>query len=308
MTLNLTKFAIKSHLNNKSKQLSIMKKTILMALLALLGMTQMVAQEYEYVPFVREGVKWVYIMTRHDEVSETNVTQIYNLEFFGDTVINGKVYKAMHKYSGKNISSENDTIPVYMREKNRIVYAIIPDGVSYPGCPVGLYYNNADIYGGVEFIFCDFNDPAGFWVNEIYEMTGNEDYYHLIDIDTIQVGGNPAKRYKSAVGENETNFYVVEGIGYDSKYGYTLFPFVPYFYGSPVLYGLSHVIKDGEIIYKGMRYDENHYTAVDEVVADQRRPLDSNYYDLMGRAVGKDVPTTPGIYIHNGNKICVGRK
>ena len=37
-----------------------MKKTLLISFLALLGMTQAVAQEYEYVPFVREGVKWVY--------------------------------------------------------------------------------------------------------------------------------------------------------------------------------------------------------------------------------------------------------
>ncbi|MBQ9556313.1 MAG: hypothetical protein IJV05_08820 [Muribaculaceae bacterium] len=36
-----------------------MKKTLLFLILALLGMTQLAAQEYEYVPFVREGVKWV---------------------------------------------------------------------------------------------------------------------------------------------------------------------------------------------------------------------------------------------------------
>ena len=36
-----------------------MKKTLLLSILALLGMTQAAAQEYEYVPFVREGVKWV---------------------------------------------------------------------------------------------------------------------------------------------------------------------------------------------------------------------------------------------------------
>ena len=35
-----------------------MMKKILVLLLALLGMSQVVAQDYEYVPFVREGVKW----------------------------------------------------------------------------------------------------------------------------------------------------------------------------------------------------------------------------------------------------------
>ena len=69
--------------------------------------------------------------------------------------------------------------------------------------------------------------------------------------------------------------------------------------------GLSHVIKDGKIIYRGMRYDEQIWTGINEVAADQRREMDSNYYDLVGRAVGKDLPTVPGIYIHNGKKIVV---
>ena len=46
-------------------------KKIVIALIALLGMSQAAAQEYEYVPFVREGVKWVYY---------------YNNPFWGDVL------------------------------------------------------------------------------------------------------------------------------------------------------------------------------------------------------------------------------
>ena len=35
------------------------------------------------------------------------------------------------------------------------------------------------------------------------------------------------------------------------------------------------------------------------------RPIDVHYYDQMGRAVGTEVPTEPGIYIHQGKKIVV---
>ena len=69
--------------------------------------------------------------------------------------------------------------------------------------------------------------------------------------------------------------------------------------------GLSHVIKDGKIIYKGLRYRDGAFDGIDEVAAEQRCVADGNYYDLMGRPVGKEVPTTPGIYIHNGQKIVV---
>ncbi len=41
------------------------------------------------------------------------------------------------------------------------------------------------------------------------------------------------------------------------------------------------------------------------MVADQRRVVDENYYNLMGQPVGKEVPSTPGIYIHQGRKIVV---
>ena len=55
-----------------------------------------------------------------------------------------------------------------------------------------------------------------------------------------------------------------------------------------------------------MRYRKDDLTSIDEVVAEQpRRPLDDNYYNLMGQPVGKDVPTAPGIYIHHGQKIVI---
>ncbi len=61
----------------------------------------------------------------------------------------------------------------------------------------------------------------------------------------------------------------------------------------------------GEIIYKGLRYRHGAFTGINEVVVDKARPMDENYYNLMGQPVGKDVPSTPGIYIHHGKKIAV---
>ena len=58
-----------------------MKKTLLFTLFALLGMTQAVAQEYEYVPFVREGVKWVYVCKNPYWVEEFWGNEYYSFEF-----------------------------------------------------------------------------------------------------------------------------------------------------------------------------------------------------------------------------------
>ena len=508
-----------------------MKKTLLFTLLALLGMTQAVAQEYEYVPFVREGVKWVYSITdyHYEQDYMTNPAignnLIYRtLEIRGDTVINGKTYKAVHKYSGDAINEENDTIPVFLREEDKIVYGIT-NGNYYDDCQVGNYSSDSSEYyealtSGQEFILYDFQDaitywhettfmglnlhadtivvgnhlakrylaaeegpspsfqviegigamgmnsyPLAFfmpvctgmhcteyynlekvvengeviypqdyvedrympliregvkWVNErvtvnhgdttccyytyefkgnhpetfsygltckalyrydgvdhildvdkdsivaamregdaavlcylnepysnicnqdrnlinlwigrdfgiFYEMAGyqgelwckgyyidyqreqflNED--NFIKVDPIMIGGYRCSRLAYINEQGDTLAYVVEGIGFDSRdLGDLLTPFTR----KPdpdadyqEWCGLSHVVKDGQIIYKGMRYREDDYNGIDEVEAGRSaRHYDGTYYNLMGQPVGKDVPTTPGIYIHNGKKIVV---
>ena len=531
-------------------------------MLALLGITQMVAQDYDYVPFVREGVKWVYTYENYGGMSRpANPNLAYGtvyltLELKGDTVINGKTYKAMHKYYGDAINTVNDTIPVYLREEDKVVYGIVPDGKTYPDCPIGNIYDYAllnNLENGDEFILYNFQDPQAYWRNLFSPDMSEADFeeifcdFVLQSTSFMNIGTHMAKCY------NFGNFRMIEGIGVDGKssvwFGYTLFPwrpiyagvsldvlfkiryvtegdeiiyksvnfegekptgddyeYIPYitpgvkfinekvivnngdttsyyytyemipgqqitylfdgsidfqhdvlwchYYTGPdidesndsiicgiyhcinpgdfnvfynkalskvqdegrsliapigvmasdyVLYdplysyfdfqfktyrrfvsslslisdtpflnsdnfyeveptvvdgremqryaffdeqgdtlayivqgigfdsydmgdlltpftrkpdpdadyqewcGLSHVVKDGRIIYKGMRYRHGAFTGINEVVVDKTRPIDDNYYNLMGQPVGKDVPTTPGIYIHHGKKICVSR-
>ncbi len=301
-----------------------MKKILLLTLLALLGMTQAVAQEYEYVPFVREGVKWVYFYIYQGNLfppDDPNLAlgKVYlTLEFRGDTVINGKTYKAMHKYYGDAINEENDTVPIYMREEDKKVYGFVTDGKHYSDCPIGIG-GATDVYEKIsnheEFILYDFNAPTAY----LTELLGWEDefdtyFFNTLSIDTISVGNHLVKRFIiSHCDMSIPLFSIIEGIGFDSmkRYntmtsgliGYTLFPIWKMSGNSPYL-ALSHVIEDGKIIYKATNYDEPN--AIGEVVADgTRRPLDANYYNLTGQPVGKDLPTTPGIYIRQGKKIVV---
>ena len=246
-----------------------MKKTFVLVLLAQLGMTQLAAQEYEYVPFVREGVKWVYgIQDYHyDEDYETNPARgdnkVYRtFEIKGDTVINGKVYKAVHKYSGNAIDEGHDTIPVYLREEDKIVYGIVPDGHFYDDVLVGNYYSglyDSAIPAGQEFVLYDFQDPVSYW--------GVGDSMHSISlhVDTVAVGDHLARRYldESEYGDREDPFCIIEGVGAMGTNSYPLAFFMPLCPGihCTQYYGLEKVVENGEVIYP-QDYVEDRYLPV----------------------------------------------
>ena len=229
-----------------------MKKTLLIFALALLAVSQMAAQDYDYIPFVREGVKWVcdYEVNLYQS---NHKTLSYYLEFSGDSVINGKTYKAMHKYSGQAIDPANDTIPVFMREDNRVVYGIVPDGKTYQYVPVGCVSDEAmndKITAGEEFILYDFNDPEGF-IDSLYSTLPlnyqNNKYYKGSFTQTISIEGKPVKRY---IFRMYNVMCFVEGIGGDSHRC-----------TSPIAYNLmgeldarlNRVIKGDDTIYTAER-------------------------------------------------------
>ena len=216
-------------------------KKILVLLLALLGMSQVVAQDYEYVPFVREGVKWACRSNYFNPQSR------FFLELKGEAVVNGNTYKVMHKYSGEEIDRENDTVPVYLREEDKVVYGIVPDGKTYEDCLVGFDRDEGiqeKIAAGEEFVLYDFNDFEGFinqWNNIPYDIP-------KVIPDMTTVGGRLAKRYISKW-EWDDEFCAIEGIGYDGLYynWYTLG-------NRNYLCVLDSVIENGRTIYRSERF------------------------------------------------------
>ena len=67
------------------------------------------AQEYEYVPLVREGIEWGY---KNGEI----------YRFIGEEIINGKVYKQLGNSSRDYPDSYK--IAGYAREENKVVYRL----------------------------------------------------------------------------------------------------------------------------------------------------------------------------------------
>ena len=262
--------------------------------------------DYEYVPFVREGVKWVYVCKNPYWVEEFWGNEYYSFEFKSDVKIGDKYYKpvCLTRFLDKDGANKEvmDFTPVYLREENKVVYAILPDGILHPQCPVGMFnyigypYDDSPItIPNQEFRLYDFNDPMSLY----------EGFVEYNGLNYEMIGGHKSKchHYTWYYGDNEV---IIEGIGYDGAAGMPLFYFEYFITGMQVTYYLSHVIEDGEIIYKGIHYNPDVHVGIDEMVSEQsRRAWNGNYFNLMGQSMGTEVPTTSGIYIHQGKKIVV---
>ena len=214
---------------------------------------------YEYVPFVREGVKWTYSIDdyRFFEDYETNPARgdnkVYRtLEIKGDTVINGKTYKAMHMCTDDVYSEPKDVVPIYLREENKMVYGIVPDGKHYDDATLG----HMAIYSGEEFLLYDFQDPVTYWENLI-----NDDWLNIpLQMDTIKVGGHYVKRLFDERQEGDY-FQIIEGIGAMGMNSYPLCFLMPVATGIHMseYYSLVKVEEDGAVIYPHPGYAEDRY-------------------------------------------------
>ena len=298
-----------------------MKKIILLALLTLLGMSQALAQESDFLPIVREGVKWVNekVIVNHGDTTQ----YYYNYEICGNdstwpNMIN-KVFKACYYYTGNELDVSTDSLiagldgyrittcgrnnPYWENLENCLITFAQFVGA---GGDVFLYY----------FVTRNHSDDEYDSTIEYYLTCQDHSNNHFLthenftQVDPVMIEGITCRRWCYVGDDGEPLAYIVEGVGFDSRdMGDLLTPFTrqpDHDADYQEWCGLSHVVKDGKIIYKGMRYRHGAFTGIDEAVTNQpQRPFDPQYYNLMGQPVGKDVPTTPGIYIHNGNKICV---
>ena len=311
-----------------------MKKAILIILLAVLGMTQLAAQEDGYLPLVREGVKWVNEKVIVDHGDTT--CYYYNYEFRGyDTYtnLNGDINNACYYFTGESLDTDRDSLIAGLREdhniyrrrvtflRNDAYLKILNENRLMLPFPFYMFTDGGTtllyIFGeqaGCDYFYVDLLEHLLEITEELHGDIENYDVFLTHDnfkrIDPIPIEGIECERY-AYIGEyGDTLAYVVEGIGFDSRdLGDLLTPFSRK--SDPAdeyqeWCGLSHVVKDGKIIYKGMRYREGTHVGIDEVAADRAvRPVDGNYYNLMGQPVGTEVPSVPGIYIHQGKKIIV---
>ncbi len=141
-----------------------------------LGSLLLSAQEYTYVPFVREGVEWCYFVDGRAETADYDHFALYRTE--GDTLIAGTAYKKCNSYNrhkaGK-LAREG-----YFREENKKVY----------------FLEHEDIGNGKdrERLLFDFTPTqAGDSVLLHIDDYGYEVKFFILKIDTLDIGGNLRK-------------------------------------------------------------------------------------------------------------------
>ena len=247
-----------------------MKRTLLISLLALLGMTQAAAQESDYLPIVREGVKWVNekVIVNHGDTT----CYYYNYEFCGydssglNNLVNEK-YNACYYYLGEALNVETDSLIAGLSSKGKNTW-----------CGRNQAYWNANVDFRLDLLV-DIDAEAVLMYPFDMELYGPDEYYihcqtlscppdrqyltseNFHEVAPIQVEGETCRRWAYIGEQGDTMCFVVEGIGFDSRdMGDLLTPFTRR--PDPTAdhqewCGLSHVVKDGKIIYKGMRYNPN---------------------------------------------------
>ena len=256
-----------------------MKKYLLITILALLGMSQALAQEQECLPLVREGVKWVNEKVIIDHGDTTRY--YYTYEFCGyDTWTNlcGDINHALYYYTGDNLDVERDSLIAGLREtidgscskitcmRNNAYYKV-RDERRYM-LPLNMYTDGGTIvlymfgdYEGQDLTLLQFlgiQHDLRIMFPEYPQYLTEENF---IKIEPVRIEGLECSRCAYINEQGDTLAYVVQGIGFDSRdMGDLLTPFTrkPDPDADHQEYcGLSHVIKDGKIIYKGLRYNPN---------------------------------------------------
>ena len=279
-------------------------KKIIIGMLMLMGITGAQAQEYEYVPLVREGVQWVFAFLTHTTPSANCgawVETFYTLEFKGDTTINGIEYKNLVYDLNNKVSDPQRGTLAYMREADKRVYAIV--NTDFNNYDHFMIYGSPRIenVGGTEgeLVIFDFNDLKQFYLDNGFGGINEAQ-------DTL-INGSIRKFYTF---ESNPQLKIIEGIGEDVV-GNFLFPFCARWANCQVTMtmGLCYVKDaDGNIEYYGRKYAElKDYltiTGVNTIRVDNN-PRADVYFNLLGEPVSTTPPTTPGIYIKGCKKLVI---
>ncbi len=156
-------------------------KKIGFVITVLCGYLNLSAQEYEYVPLVREGIEWRY----------SGDFGIYHYQIKGDSLVNDTLYKKMYRYETCELEKDSP-LRALVREQDKKVYA---RGVVKGDEKEYLIYDFLVQEGDEVILYSD----VAFW--------GSSDWGIVDWIETVQIGNHLRRKFKIGLNEH------IEGIG-----------------------------------------------------------------------------------------------
>lgn len=208
----------------------------------------------DYLPLVREGVKWVYSDTYtgamgDPESSSFEVNRCYSIELKGDTIIDGKTYKKafrtsevdLNKWLQSHAIATSEEYPIaYLRESRKIVWAV--NNTNFPIEAIAEMYLGDDFYGS-------------YYSGQEYALYSFQEDEQMEIVGTVTICG-AARNVYNWDGNSDP---IVESVGYDGMLGDLLTPFkrgmAGYGYSNNRLHHVEDA--DGNVIYKGSAYYAN---------------------------------------------------
>ena len=255
-------------------------KKISLLLLAMLMITSTSAEENDYVPLVREGVVWEYVVYNSALGIHVDMADIYCLEFNGESEYGHMLYRTNYD---KNGVAQEPYLVAHVKEDNKVV--------SYTDYYNQPYYINIYDFNKLYFM----PDEAAYSYQFGHGNYGEQSY----ELFTVEVGGTMRNGYHiNYDAEHDIDCFelkVIEGIGVDCRYGDLLKPYcdfetgvsslVPDYPFGFIMTGLSAVYENGELVYQGCLYDEaqqlKNPTAITTIAGD-RQVKSVCYYNLAG--------------------------
>ena len=289
----------------------------------------------DYIPIVREGVKWVYYEYVFNEVENEYIPTYYPIvyEFKSDETnpeSNSKVLWEDRTYVTSSGEIQNDVKKIaVVSEATRYianvdiheVYAKKTDTLEPLVGPLIGQFMRAEEDGLVYKVY-SLPLVQDHFDNSKLTKKQREELFTFGSIEMIEMEDGSLRRcWKNS---KYPSHKLIEGIGYvvtdwyESESNNIALNLINFIDLEPRMYMsyriLSHVTENEEILFKGERYEEiqehayvpdkpNQNTGVKDIdaVVPDGDAGDGVYYDMQGRRVAE--PTAPGIYIHNGKVV-----
>ncbi len=268
-------------------------KKMIFTLLCLLMITSASALEYQYMPLVKDGKKWVEYYENYEDYENDlyNQSGIICYQLKGVSEINGITYHNLYATINNDKITDNSTPIAYVREQDKKVFVMINGGcnVDFPMGYHPIEMERCQYFpDNNEYLIYDFND-----IKSPYESGSFTNNY--VETNQTVVNGQLVNIYYLPTNliiyfnNEKQGFIVQEGVGALHEVFINPWPLYP---TNGLRFNLAFVEDDGHYLYRGAYYEK-----AKELMGHEYLPVLSEGKSWEVATVKTDSPSdTTGVY------------